>query len=227
MEIDKRRREKFVSSIIQWEKQNFRKFSWRKNRTPYNVFIAEIILKRTTSKAAASVYDQFISIFPNIDVLYQADIKEIEEILEPVGLQKQRSKGLKEAVQYVKENYEGSFPESYNDLLKIPYVGPYTGGAIVSFSYGRPAAIVDSNVSRVLSRAFMDALQENPKQKQITELTKKLVPQKEHELFNWGLLDLGALICTYRKCCSEVCPVKKLCYFFSETHGLCTDLRKK
>lgn len=213
MKVDKKRKDGFVADLIIWERENFRPFPWRKNTTPYRVFISEILLKRTTSKAADRVFERFLELFPDIETLYKADISKIEEVLKPIGLYKQRANGLKEIAKVVVEDYNGKFPSEYTDLLKIPHIGPYTAGAIQSIGLGMPAPMVDSNVYRVITRAFGDLLPEKPSHKKITELIGELLPENEHKCFNWGLIDLGALVCTYRGCNRNLCPVTKVCNY--------------
>jgi A/G-specific adenine glycosylase len=211
MRIDDKRKEGFVANLISWEKENCRPFPWRKDTTTYRVFISEVLLKRTTSKAADRVFEQFIGLFPDIQTLYKADVNLIEEVLKPIGLYKQRAKGLKETAKVIVEEYSGEFPQEYASLLKIPHIGPYTAGAIQSIGMGVSAPMIDSNVYRVITRAFQDLLPEKPTQKTVTEIVRVILPETGHEYFNWGLIDLGALVCTYRSCCKENCPVKEFC----------------
>lgn len=217
MQIDNKRKDCFVTNLVKWEKENFRSFFWRENTTPYRVFISEVLLKRTTSKAADRVFNKFLELFPDIESLYKADIGIIEGILRPIGLYKQRAKGLKETAKVVVEEYGGEFPKEYASLLKIPHIGPYTAGAILSIGEGIPAPMVDSNVYRVISRAFEDLLPEKPTQKTMIEIVRELLPEKEHRYFNWGLIDLGALVCTYRGCNRDICPVKDFCDYCEKT----------
>lgn len=213
MKVDEKRKEGFVVNLIKWERENCRPFPWRKDTTPYRVFISEVLLKRTTSKAADRVFEQFVEMFPDIETLYTADTGIIEEVLKPIGLYKQRAKGLKETAKVVVEDYNGKFPREYTSLLKIPHIGPYTAGAIQSIGTGIPAPMVDSNVYRVITRAFGDLLPEKPSLKTVTNMVRELLPETRHEYFNWGLVDLGALICTYRGCKKDLCPVKKFCTY--------------
>src|SRR5665647_933520 len=116
----------FVNHIIKWEKNNFRPFPWRRNTTPYRVFITEILLKRTTSKAADRIFNEFFENFPDINSLFNADISSIKGVLKPIGLYSQRAIGLKEAAEFLVNNYGGHFPKDLEKLLQIPHVGPYT-----------------------------------------------------------------------------------------------------
>ncbi len=216
MKIEDRRKEGFVTYLAKWEKENFRPFPWRKDTTPYRVFIAEVLLKRTTSKAADRVFNKFIEKFPDIESLNNAEVKDIENVLKPIGLYNQRGKGIKEAAQFIKEKYDGEFPGELKEILDIPHIGPYTGGAILSIGMNKPASMVDSNVIRVMTRAFKDVLSKNPTQNEVIKLVKELLPEKEHKCFNWGLIDLGSLVCSYRGCQKEECPVKDFCQFCNE-----------
>jgi len=210
MKIEKRKAG-FISCIIKWEKDNFRHFSWRENTTPYRVFVSEILLKRTTSKAADRVFNEFLRRYPDIKSLYNENVSSIEEVLKPIGLYSQRAKGIKEAAAFIVENCNGEFPTDLEKLLQIPHIGPYTAGAIMSIGMDKPAPMVDSNVNRVISRVFKDLLSEKPNDKKVAQLVYTLLPEKELKCFNWGLIDFGALVCTYRGCCKEECPIKRLC----------------
>ena len=207
----------FVDCIIKWEKNNFRSFSWRKDTTPYRVFISEVLLKRTTSKAADRVFNEFFEKFPDIKSLLNAEVSSVEEVLKPIGLYSQRARGLKEAAEFLVDNYGGYFPKNLEKLLQIPHVGPYTAGAILSIGMNKPAPMVDSNVYRVISRVFKDILSEKHTQKEVTQLVNDLIPERKCKYFNWGVIDLGSSVCTYRGCCKEDCPVKDFCNTYIES----------
>jgi len=206
----------FVKAVLSWGKRNLREFSWRNKCTPYKTFIAEILLKRTTSTAANNTYKDFLKKFPDINSLYNSEIKKIETILKPIGLYKQRSRGLKEAAENIVKVHNGVLPYKYEELIKIPHIGAYTAGAIVSFGYDKPEPIVDSNIRRIINKVFSDILNINRSDKDIRELLKKVMPKRKHKIFNWSLLDLGATICSYRfqKCVG--CPLNKVCFYFWE-----------
>lgn len=199
---------KWAKCIIEWEKSKGRKFSWRTNRTPYRVLIAEILLKRTTSTAAIRIYKEFLEKYPDIFALQKADINELEEFLRPIGLYKQRSKQLKEISKYFIREHEGKLPHDYKLLLKSPGIGDYTASAILCFSYKDSKAIIDSNVERILKRAF------NVKGKELREIAEILVPSKESDTYNYGMLDIGAVVCHYRYPKCTECPVNEFCMTF-------------
>jgi len=202
----------FVRLLLGWAQNNLREFPWRETEDPYEIFIAETLLKRTTSKAVNRLFEDFLQEFDSLDKILQASEGQLEEALKPVGLYKQRSKGLKEAATYINENFDSLFPTTYGGLIEIPHIGPYTAGAIASFAFDRPIPIVDSNVKRVTMRVFQNKLSEEPTNNEVKKLLQELIPQDKHRSFNLGLIDLGSLVCSYdKKVCSR-CPVKQACH---------------
>lgn len=212
MDVRKRKRI-FADAIIKWGQGRLRDFPWRDETSPFNVFIAEILLKRTTSTAALRVYIQFLNRFPDVASLAAAKVDDIEEVLKPIGLYKQRSAGLKEAVEYILDHYNGQLPSTYEDLLKVPHVGSYTAGAVASFGFGRPIPISDSNVRRVVKRVFRDLIGDKPSDKEILEILRETIPREKPKLFNWSLIDIGSQVCSYRFLKCDECPLTKICYY--------------
>lgn len=209
-DFDVKKRE-FNRCLINWEKREGRHFYWREDRNPYKVFIAEFLLKRTTSTAAIRIFKQFLEKYPDLLFLSNAKTVELENELEPIGLHKQRAKGLKEAAIYLVTSCNGEFPKKYSELMKIPHVGSYSAACILSFGMNIPAPTIDSNGQRVLSRVFKSTLEKDASLKKILDFSWKLIPSKNHVLFNYGLIDMGALICTYRGCLGAKCPLNGIC----------------
>ena len=191
--------------IIEWEKESGRDFPWRKNRTPYKVLISELLLKRTTSTAVSRIFEDFIQRYPNIITLSKASKKGLEKILSGIGLQEQKSLDIQQMTTSIMEQFNGSLPDDFHSLISVPGIGDYTASSLLVFGFNKPKAIVDSNVIRILSRAFY------VKGKGLNDIAEKLVPRKDADLYNYGLLDLGAIICHYsiKKC--PYCPVKIYC----------------
>jgi A/G-specific adenine glycosylase len=205
------KKREFNRHLINWEKKEGRHFHWRKRRDPYKVFVAEFLLKRTTSTAAHKIFQKFLEKYPNLFVLSSADNSELENELRPIGLYKQRAKGMKEATTYLVKSCNGKFPKKYDELMKIPHVGSYSAACILSFGMNIPAPAIDSNGQRILSRVFKNTLEKNMSLKKILDFSWGIVPHKDHVLFNYGLIDMGALICTYRGCSRERCPLNNIC----------------
>lgn len=206
------RRKKVQNRVISWSKENPRELPWRgTNRTPYKILVAEVLLKRTTTTAALRVYGQVIKEWPDIKSLSNARVEDLEKVLSTIGLQRQRAKGLCDMSGFILKECGGRIPSDYEGLLKVPHIGPYVAGTVMSFGFGHPAPILDSNVERVIKNVFADHLPENPKEDVLLDIVKELGPQKDHEFFNWGLVDLGWAICTYRERNHSKCPLNNCC----------------
>ena len=132
-------------------------------------------------------------------------------MLRPIGLHRQRSTGINEAAKYVVANYGGTLPVDYGDLIRIPHVGPYTAGAIMSFGYGMPVPVLDSNVRRVITRAFRETFGDKVSDKEILRVLKNIIPEDSPKLFNWSLIDIGAILCSYRYVKCIECPLERIC----------------
>lgn len=211
-----KRKEQIVRGLLDWAEGNLRYFDWRKDWNPYRVFVAEFLLKRTTSKAAERLYVTFICKYKNIHQLANAELEDLENDLRPIGLFKQRSKGMLEAAKYIEEKYEGLFPRNREQLVTIPHVGEYTAGCILSFGMDMPSYIIDSNIQRVLTRLFKNKLGNKYTYKDTTELARYLTPAESHKIYNYALIDFGAMVCTYRGCSGEKCPLRDYCDTYAE-----------
>jgi len=201
-----------IRALLDWTGRNLREFEWRKaGRTPYSVLVSEILLKRTTGKAVSRVYEEFLSKYPDVEALSAARRKELRSILSRIGLQEQRSRGIQDAAHYLLAQCDGHIADSYDELMKIPHVGRYTANAILSFGFGKSRPVVDSNVIRIFRRTFASKIEGHPQESLFWEIASELVPARRHERFNWGLLDIGATVCTFRRPRCQSCPLGDLC----------------
>lgn len=204
--------EEIRSRVIEWEKRNWVPYPWRVDRTPYKVLVAEFLLKRTTRQAVLREFPKFIEKFPDIYAIYNAPVEEVEEALRHLGLYKQRAKQLKELAEVVVKRYNGRIPDKWEDLVKLPGVGVYIAGAVLSFGYGRRAPVLDSNVVRVVSR--LTGLKAK-RHEEYLGLLWRLVPDIEHDYFNYGLIDIGAQVCHYKTPRCGSCPLRDLCVYYT------------
>ena len=207
----KRRRNKIQKAVISWASSNMRNFPWRKERDPYKTLVTEILLRRTTASAVFRIYEKFFARYSTIDRLANAEEEELKALLSTIGYHVQRAKILKEISTFLVQKYGGEIPRTLEELLKIPHVGPYISRAILSFCYGVPAAVVDSNVERIIRRMFSNHLTEKAPLKLIQKIADTLVPKREHTIYNFGLLDLGALVCRYGSPSCIKCPLRHSC----------------
>lgn len=206
--------EQFQKKLLNWYHKNKRKMAWRDDPIPYHVWISEIMLQQTRVEAVHGYYERFMQRLPDIKSLAQVEDDELHKLWEGLGYYN-RAKNLKKTAQILMEQYEGNLPSAYEELLKLPGIGPYTAGAISSIAFHQSVPAVDGNVMRVIARLSGDYrdIMQNSTRKAMEEMVKDLILPAEVHHFNQALMELGALICIPNgapKC--EECPVKRLCY---------------
>jgi len=200
-------------SLLLWSQNNLRKFPWRKkNISPYRIFVAEMLLKRTTAKAAARVFPKLLKKYPTVSKLAQANKKELSTLVSPIGYP-QRALEMIIASKVVLKEFNGRFPTEKKLLTSIPFIGDYTSSAILSLAYDEPQPMVDSNVNRIISRAFFGKNPQSNITKKIREISIDILPKSEHRTFNLAMLDVGGTICIPKIPKCNECPFSKFCKF--------------
>ena len=173
--------------------------------------MAEVLLKRTTATAAARVYEGFLDAFPSLQDLASAPEDELVLALSGVGLQHQRARSMKNLASWLLSKHGGGIPSELKDLLEVPGLGDYSATAILSFGYGVPAAVLDANVERILIRVFGNTLPCRPPRTKLRDVAQNLLPKEAHREYNYGLLDLGRLVCRYADPKCGECPLASVC----------------
>ncbi|MCA1032639.1 A/G-specific adenine glycosylase [Bacillus timonensis] len=207
----------FQNDLIHWFEREQRDLPWRKDKDPYKVWVSEIMLQQTRVDTVIPYFNRFISKFPTIDSLADAEEDDVLKAWEGLGYYS-RVRNLQSAVKEVKEKYNGIVPNSASEISKLKGVGPYTTGAILSIAYGIPEPAVDGNVMRVLSR-ILSVWEDiaKPKTRHIFEDVVRVIISKENpSYFNQALMELGALICTPTSPSCLLCPVQEHCRAFRE-----------
>ncbi|MFV9511389.1 A/G-specific adenine glycosylase [Tepidibacillus sp. LV47] len=204
--------ERFQEQLLRWFRQQKRDLPWRKDRDPYHIWVSEIMLQQTRVETVIPYYEKFMEQFPTLNDLAQAKEEEVLKAWEGLGYYS-RARNLHQGVKEVQEKYSGKIPDEKEKILKIPGIGPYTAGAILSIAYGRKEPAVDGNVLRVFSRllnSFEDISKIKTK-KMIEEKVKELIPDHAASDFNQALMELGAMICTPKSPQCFFCPVMDFC----------------
>jgi len=203
----------FRDNILQWGKLNLRKFPWRWEKDSYKVLVSEILLVQTFARKVVPVYEKMTSTYPDFPSLALAKPDEIREIILPLGLL-YRANLLVEIASSVTKSFDGRLPKDRDKLLEIKGIGDYISSAVQCFAFNKPVPIVDANVIRVLGRFFgLEWPIKTAKQKSIIyKNARELVPVNDFQLYNYALLDFGALICKhYNPLCND-CPIVVHCY---------------
>jgi A/G-specific adenine glycosylase len=205
------------SKLIAWFDTNGRTFIWRERREPFVVLIAEILLKKTSANVVNQFLPRFLDRYSDMHALNDSTFEELEEALAPLGLSAQRGEQLKSLAQALVQSYDGVIPNERDKLLQLPGIGEYTVGAVLSFAYGKPEAMVDTNVARIIIRFYgiKPSRYEARRSPEVWEKAWQLASQdsKCSHKINWALLDLGALICKSRKPKCDECPLNSDCAF--------------
>lgn len=204
--------------LKKWFLETQRDLPWRESRTPYAVWVSEMMLQQTQVAVVIPYFERWMRLFPTIEDLARAPLDAVIKAWEGLGYYS-RARYLHAGAQYVVENHRGIFPEQPDELRKIKGLGPYTIGAIRSFAFHHKTAAVDGNVIRVLARYFK--IEEDitkPKTiKKVWELAESILPDEEPWVINEALIELGATLCGKQPRCQE-CPLKKQCQAYQ--HGM-------
>jgi len=206
---------KIQTSLLKFYDQHKRDLPWRTytGRPPaYHVLVSELMLQQTQVVTVIAYFNRFIAAFPTLTDLARADEQQVLRLWQGLGYYS-RARNLHQCAKAIVLDHAGVIPSDVATLLTLPGIGPYTAGAIASIAYDRPAAIVDGNVMRVISR--LDALTADPRQRlaslRIWARAGELVPQDRAGDFNSALMELGATICTPKSPKCLVCPVQQEC----------------
>ncbi|WP_418706515.1 A/G-specific adenine glycosylase, partial [Anaerotruncus massiliensis (ex Liu et al. 2021)] len=205
--------EEIVEPLLGWYAENARDLPWRREVTPYRVWISEIMLQQTRVEAVKGYFARFIGALPGPAELAAVDERELLKLWEGLGYYS-RARNLQKAARVIMETYGGELPASHEELLTLPGVGPYTAGAVASIAFGLPEPAVDGNVLRVLSRLTADNSDiADPAVKRAAERTVRgIIPAGRAGAFNQALMELGATVCAPNgpPACGR-CPLAGLC----------------
>jgi A/G-specific adenine glycosylase len=210
----------FRRSLLRWFRRHGRDLPWRKTRDPYRVLVSEFMLQQTQVSRVEAYYHRFLELFPSIDALATASAIQVRESWEGLGYYR-RAEHLHRLARVVVQDYSGVIPSEPTALLRLPGVGPYTAGAVASFAYERPAPAVDTNVARVLRRAFHPNLSAAVAGRRVWATAARILPPrgKTAWAFNQAVMELGALVCTARQARCHCCPVRRACRTGSRRTG--------
>lgn len=211
-----------INKLKEWFAEEKRDLPWRKNCTPYAIWISEMMLQQTQVSVVIPYFERWMQLFPTIHSLAEADLDAVIKAWEGLGYYT-RARFLHEGAKKIQNDFNGIFPKDSEDLKKIKGLGPYTLGAIRSFAFHQKTPAVDGNVIRVLCRYFMieDDIVKQSTIKKIWTLADHILPDVEPWVVNEALIELGATICTKKPKCLK-CPLRSGCkgYAYGKTETL-------
>ena len=208
-------RQRFRRAILGWYRRNGRDLPWRRTSDPYHILVSEVMLQQTQVDRVVPKYQEWLDKYPSLEALASAPEDEVSETWRPLGYNI-RPRRLHAIARESVARYGGQLPSDQQTLLSFKGIGAYTAGAIRSFAFRERAAILDTNVARVLFRVFVrrgDA-KAHAMKKHLWAMSAALVPRKHVFDFNQALMDLGATVCVARRPKCEACPMTSLCSSF-------------
>ncbi len=198
--------------LIKWFQKNQRDLPWRKTYDPYAVWVSEIMLQQTQVATVLPYFERWMKKLPAIRSVAEAKEDAVLKLWEGLGYYS-RARNLQKTARMVTKQFNGHFPEQYDDILKLPGIGKYTAGAIASIAFNKPCPIVDGNVIRVIARLLNfrknTRLPENVKK--FWKWSEELISKTDARDFNQGIMELGALICKPQNPDCANCPLQKTC----------------
>jgi len=204
-------------ALLAWFRANARDLPWRRKRTPYTAWLAEIMLQQTRVGQGVPYFERFVAAFPTVRHLAAASEDQVLKHWEGLGYYS-RARNLHRAAQCIVGERKGRLPQAASEWMQLPGIGRYTAGAIASMAFGERTAVLDGNVIRVLSRLFdiPDCTDDARTRNTLWDLAKSLVPAKEPGAFNEALMELGALVCLPRQPHCRACPLGRMCRVYAE-----------
>ena len=185
---------------------------WRGEADPYKIWISEIMLQQTQVKQATPYFLNFISHFPTVFDLAAAEQQEVLKAWEGLGYYS-RARNLHSAAKMVVDSFDGKLPESYDEIIKLKGIGPYTAAAVTSIAFNKANAVVDGNVIRVLTRYYgiENDIRSSKTRRQVQERADDLIDENQPGEFNQALMELGSQVCTPSNPDCLNCPVQAGC----------------
>jgi A/G-specific adenine glycosylase len=202
----------FNIQLHQWYLVNQRQLPWRQTTDPYNIWISETILQQTQVKQGLNYYLRFIEAFPNVHTLASAPIDKVLLLWQGLGYYS-RARNLHTAAQEIVENYQGQFPSTYRDIIRLKGIGPYTAAAITSIAFDLPHAVVDGNVYRFLARLFAidTPIDTTAGKTQFAQLAHQLLDTQQPGIHNQAMMEFGAMACSPANPQCTTCPFANRC----------------
>ncbi|MFN2187658.1 MAG: A/G-specific adenine glycosylase [Candidatus Promineifilaceae bacterium] len=215
-------------ALLKWWDAERSVWPWRESQDPYAVWVAEVMLQQTQLSTVLPYYLKWMDLFPDVEKLSRATEREVLKAWEGLGYYS-RARNLHKAARMVVNDFEGQLPHSAQELQMLPGIGPYTAGAVASIAFSEPAAAVDGNVMRVLSRLYdmTQSIDTASVKNQFWSIARELLPVERPGDFNQALMELGQKICAPSEVLCDRCPLSDRCLAFARGTQLKRPVRKK
>lgn len=204
----------FASKVLAWfDHHGRRELPWHRRRTPYRVWVSEVMLQQTQVQTVIPFFQRFMARFPSVRSLACADEGEVLGLWTGLGYYR-RARNLHRTAKILHETYQGRLPKTLDELVALPGIGRSTAGAILAQAYGLPGVVLDTNAQRVLSRFYSQSLQGKPGNAQLWSLASSHTPERHAADYAQAMMDLGAGVCRAGKPLCDSCPLMQRCEAF-------------
>ena len=205
-------RQWFRRRLLAWYRKHGRDLPWRETRDPYHILVSEIMLQQTQVDRVEPKYHEWLKRYPTLQTLADAPLADAVKTWYPLGYNV-RPRRLHAIARESVEKYGGELPGDEPTLRSFKGIGAYTAGAVMSFAFGKRAAILDTNVARVLFRVFVGTgdPRSHAMEKHLWEVSRTVLPHRQVFDFNQALMDFGATLCSARKPKCLLCPLSSKC----------------
>ncbi|AQL44224.1 adenine glycosylase [Halorientalis sp. IM1011] len=200
------------TALIEWYEADHRDYPWRQTENPYEILVSEVMSQQTQLDRVVDAWEDFLSRWPTVEDLAAADRADVVGFWTGHSLgYNNRAKYLHEAAEQVVSDYDGEFPEDPDELSELMGVGPYTANAVASFAFNNGDAVVDTNVKRVLYRAF----DVDDDDSAFERAARELMPAGESRVWNNAIMELGGVACEKTPSCDAAgCPWREFCHAY-------------
>ncbi|MBO4285156.1 MAG: A/G-specific adenine glycosylase [Alphaproteobacteria bacterium] len=204
----------FAKCLLDWYGMYGRDLPWRfkggAHPDPYVVLVSEVMLQQTTVKTVLSYFEKFINRFPDVTKLANADEEEVLLYWQGLGYYT-RAKSLHQSAKMIATEFEGKFPSTKEDVLKLKGLGPYAVASFLALAFNAPETVVDGNVVRIISRLYHLTKPQDEMMPEIRKKAESLTDKENAADYASAIMDLGATVCTKKKPACGICPVQKFC----------------
>ena len=211
-------RQWFRRRLLAWYRVHGRDLPWRRTRDPYRILVSEIMLQQTQVDRVLPKYEEWLTRYPDFRALAEAPEAEVVRTWYPLGYNI-RPRRLQAIARESIARYGGTLPEDDTTLRSFKGIGEYTAGAVRSFAFGHRAAILDTNVARVLFRVFVARGEAKSHQgkRHLWAVSRAALPYRHVFDYNQALMDFGATLCRARAPDCPVCPLRSKCRTYQRT----------
>jgi len=187
-----------------------RDFPWSRDKSPYRVWISEVMLQQTVASTVIPYFEKWCDDYPGVRELSQASVDEVLSHWEGLGYYS-RCRNIHKAALFIEKNHGGVLPATYKELVKIPGIGDYTARAVLSIAFGKPYPVLDANVRRILQRLRCKTQWNREDDKNALLVLEKMIPLDRPGDFNEAMMQLGQQICTTGSPLCKKCPLSEHC----------------